>query len=399
MSRTPDLAIHNFQLRQFKAVRESGMVRFTPLTVFIGNNGSGKSSLIEGLQTLKNIVVGGLDSAMRPWRGFEHIWHKGSQHKLQAHGSRPQAFTNPMRFTIRGGLGSKKTVLDVKVNLRNNANDLAITAETITSPLFGRFERSENGQVKPLLPGAALALSDGESLLSRVPDIARQIADWQFVLLDPALMGKPVAQSRTRGRVRLAEDGANIAEYLLDIYTRDPVAFEGIIEALQYVLPYAADLQPVITSELERAVYLNLTENEFKVPGWLFSTGTLRVLGILALLRDPEPPALLVIEEIENGLDPRTVRFIIDEIRSALLLGQTQVIITTHSPYLLDLLDLSHIVVVERGAAGPVFRRPATEENLQYWADEFAPGQLYTMGRLNNAPSEQAIDDSPEIAY
>lgn len=382
-SRTPDLAIHNFQLRQFKAVRDSGMVRFTPLTVFIGNNGSGKSSLIEGLQTLKNIVTSGLDSAMRPWRGFEHIWHKGSKHLLQATGTRPQAFTNPMRFTIRGGLGSKKTILDVKVNLRNNSNDLAITAERISSQ-FGNYQRTEDGQVKPQLPGPALALTDGESLLGRVPDIARQVADWQFVLLDPALMGKPVAQGRTRGRVRLTEDGANIAEYLLDIYNRDQVAFEGIIEALQYVLPYAGDLQPAITSELERAVYLNLTEEEFKVPGWLFSTGTLRVLGILALLRDPEPPALLVIEEIENGLDPRTLRFIVEEIRSTLLLGKTQVIVTTHSPYLLDMLDISQLVLVERGEAGPTFSRPGDEQSLQQWADSFAPGQLYTMGRLHS---------------
>lgn len=43
--------LKSFQLKNFKAVRDSGMIEFTPLTAFIGNNGSGKSSLIEGLQT------------------------------------------------------------------------------------------------------------------------------------------------------------------------------------------------------------------------------------------------------------------------------------------------------------------------------------------------------------
>ena len=56
-------------------------------------------------------------------------------------------------------------------------------------------------------------------------------------------------------------------------------------------------------------------------------------------------------------------------------------ILTTHSPYLLDLLDLSHIVVVEREENQPVFRRPDAEQ-LAEWSKSFSPGRLYTMGRL-----------------
>jgi predicted ATP-dependent endonuclease of OLD family len=59
----------------------------------------------------------------------------------------------------------------------------------------------------------------------------------------------------------------------------------------------------------------------------------------------------------------------------------TQIILTTHSPYLLDLLDLSHIVVTERVNGAPTFVRP-DEESLKDWAQSFSPGRLYTMGRL-----------------
>ena len=51
------------------------MVKFTPLTVLIGDNGSGKSSLVEGLQTFQRIVTDGLDEAMNVWRGYENIRH------------------------------------------------------------------------------------------------------------------------------------------------------------------------------------------------------------------------------------------------------------------------------------------------------------------------------------
>ena len=204
---------------------------------------------------------------------------------------------------------------------------------------------------------------------------------WQFLMLNPERMGQPTPQQLTSNRVTLARDGSNIAEYLNEIRELDANAFAGILEALRFVLPYAKDLQPALTSELERAFYLRLNENNYQVPGWLLSTGTLRIVALLACLRHPKPPPLLVIEEIENGLDPRTLHLVVEEIRAAITAGTTQVILTTHSPYLLDLLDLSHIVVVEREEGQPVFRRPDAEQ-LADWSQSFSPGRLYTMGRL-----------------
>jgi len=107
------------------------------------------------------------------------------------------------------------------------------------------------------------------------------------------------------------------------------------------------------------------------------------MLALLALLRHPNPSPLIVVEEIENGLDPRSIHLIVEEIRNAVLSGVTQVIVTTHSPYLLDLLTLEHLVLVERDDKGqPRFLRPSDSENLRRWATDFAPGKLYTMGNL-----------------
>ncbi len=151
------------------------------------------------------------------------------------------------------------------------------------------------------------------------------------------------------------------------------------------VLPYAVDLHPTVTSETGRNSYLRLQEMGLPdpLPSWLLSTGTLRVVALLALLRHPEPPPLIVIEEIENGLDPRTIHLLVEEMRYAVENGITQIILTTHSPYLLDLLSLSQIVVVERDATGePKFFRPGDDASLDKWSAQFTPGQLYTMGRL-----------------
>ena len=223
--------------------------------------------------------------------------------------------------------------------------------------------------------------------------LVTEIVQWQFLTLNPFTMGEPKPQRRTTGEVYLESDGSNIAEYLLDIRKRDIDVFDGIIETLRYVLPYAVDVQPALASELERSVYLQLSEGKYKIPGWLLSTGTLRVVALLAVLRHPEPPPLIVIEEIENGLDPRTIHLIVEELRAVVENETTQVIITTHSPYLLDLLALSQIVLVERIEGQPRFFRPGDQEELNEWAKSFGPGRLYTMNRLHSEAANENRDD------
>jgi predicted ATPase len=195
-------------------------------------------------------------------------------------------------------------------------------------------------------------------------------------------MGNPRPFRRTSAAGRLEKDGSNIAQYLLNIQRRDIDLYNSIFESLQAVLPYARGMDVAITQELEQSIYLQMTEGDNKFPGWLLSTGTVRILALFAVLRAPEPPPVVIVEELENGLDPRAIRMVIEEMRAVVRSGTTQVIFTTHSPYLLDMLELSDIVLVERREGEPTFVRPADEPALESWSRDFAPGRLYTMGQL-----------------
>ena len=385
---TPDTArlrLEAVRIRNFKAIVDSRPVALGPLTVFIGHNGSGKSSLIEALETYQAIVADGLDAAMQRWLGIEHVRHKGVEAKERAGKS-----LHPMAFDLRIGISARKaTRVTMDVGSDGAANTMFIAKESLKAP-DGTVDEGDES-FRPVLG----TLVPGRSMLdTSAPPAYRAVADhvrgWQFLSLQPERMGLPVPQQRTGGRVRLAKDGSNIADYLLDIQRLDALlktsAMEGIVRAMGYVLPYARDLQAALTSELERKAYLQLTEGNFKLPGWMLSTGTLRVLALLATLRHPQPPPLVLIEEIENGLDPRSIHLLVEEIRTAVLTGVTQVVLTTHSPYLLDLLKLDQLVLVTRNAAGePRFHRPASDASLAEWAKAFAPGRLYTMGSLHEA--------------
>lgn len=92
--------LKSLRIKNFKAVRDSKTIRLTPLTVFIGNNGSGKSSIIEALETYKTIIESNLDTAMRPWRGFEYVRNQAIPHISQnSKGDRPYE-SNPTEFNL-----------------------------------------------------------------------------------------------------------------------------------------------------------------------------------------------------------------------------------------------------------------------------------------------------------
>jgi hypothetical protein len=62
---TRAFSLQSVTVDNFKAVHRSGPVTLTPLTVFIGNNGSGKSSLVEALETYRAIVLDRLEDRRR----------------------------------------------------------------------------------------------------------------------------------------------------------------------------------------------------------------------------------------------------------------------------------------------------------------------------------------------
>jgi predicted ATPase len=371
--------LRSFRAENFKAIRNSGRVGFGGLTVFIGNNGVGKSSLVEALEAYRDIVVRGVDFAFEKWHGFGHVINKAAPTKRRT-GFFPE--TRTLHFSLRGKWGKGAYDAKMILGVEPAASSPRIQSESLTLPLGRKINRSADGRCETINDGSqerVRRVALGESAAPQ--DWVQELQRWQFLALDPEAIGEPTRQTLVSGVPTLNRNGSNLAQYLWSLRSASVSAFEQLLEAIQCVLPYARDMQPIFTEAIERFIHLEMTEHDFKIPGWLLSTGTLRVLALLACLRHPTPPPVLVVEEVENGLDPRTLHLVVEDIRAAISAGTTQVILTTHSPYLLDLLDLSHIVVVEREEGQPVFRRPDVKQ-LEDWSKSFSPGRLYTMGRL-----------------
>ncbi len=396
---TRPFALRSVAIENFKAVHRSGPVALTPLTVFIGNNGSGKSSLIEALETYRAIVLDGLDAALGRWGGFDHVENHRAARRPPAAPNGRQPGPKTLGFQLKGRWGSGAFRVRLDAGQDDRTTEIRIEDERIEFPALGRrYVRDRTGRCESYRDAQAEVVgrlsSNAPGVSSRAMPLAwrldremsflpgesaspqdwREIVRrWQFLALNPEPMGAPTRQRMAGGPPMLGRDGANLGQYLWSLREASVEAFDDLVQAIQSVLPYARGLEPTIRQEIERLVLLEMTEEDFKVPGWLLSTGTLRILALLACLRHPDPPPLLVVEEVENGLDPRALHLLVEEFRAALAAKKTQILVTTHSPYLLDLLDLSHIVVVERVDGEPVFRRP-DKAQLAEWSKSFARG-------------------------
>jgi len=382
--RAPILSKVGFE--HFKAIHKSGQIVLQPFTVFIGMNGSGKSSILEALEAYRSIVLNGLNSAFIRVGEFEKVWHRDqrsheAKRKAGGNGS-VQGVADPMRFDLTIKMPEASVRAGLAVAPSEDEERLEITEKFIREVKRGNGRRSEE------MNGENAKSEDEEDLYRNLTDYVKR---WQFMFMEPELMKLPAPKERENRRITLRPDASNLAEYLRDISKRDANAYEGIIKMIRCVLPSVQDISATFSREIRSEVYLTMLEHDRQISGNAISAGLLRILALLALLRDPEGPQLIAIDEIENGLDPRTVHLLLNEIEAATENRVAQVIATSHSPYLLDKLPLKNVVVVERkrsfGYSGPLpaatYWRPSTSQDCQRWAEKFNTGRIYTMGQLH----------------
>jgi predicted ATPase len=406
--------IESIRIKNFKAVKDSGNLKPQDFCVFIGNNGSGKSSVLEALRTLQDAYIRGIEPALNEWGGIEQVRHHSARlAKPETTKAGFRRSFKPIEISLVCKIEKEKYYYDVHFNTTENGDRYVIEYESLKVGKieFYGFQASEpsgRGIVK-YIPGHGTIVNDKVVPTSsvakaqtaidyivqplaaiRMPFRSTQLLrfagfmyGWQFMSLNAHEMGLPMIQNRTQEFIKLDWQGRNIAEVFRELY--DNPDFRDIVtQKMKYVLPYVSDIQSNVKIGFQRTVELHIKEEKTKesVPGWLFSSGTLRILAMLTVFNNPNPPTLIMIDEIENGLDPRTISLLLDEVKIALYARNIQVIATSHSPYFLDLLELRHIIVTERTEKGVEFSRPDSDEGLNIWKEKFSPGKMYTMNLL-----------------
>ncbi|MGO4222298.1 AAA family ATPase [Lysobacter sp. TAF61] len=373
-------------LRNYRSIGQCD-VALGPLTYLVGANGAGKSNFIDALHLVTDALTTSLDQALNLRGGLGEVRRRSAGH--------PTHFSIRLDFNIEGQAGHYAFNVGA---LKNRGFEVQTEELSLGGQGKGPFYRVERGEVKASSEGTAPSLTNDRlalvamSGLSSFRPVFDAITAMGFYNLNPKLMRD--LQKPQEGRL-LKPVGENIASVIGHLERVNPEAVSAIEEYLRTVVPTVHEIGRLQIGPMETLQFRQ------DVPGvkdpWRFtaqnmSDGTLRALGVLTALFQSNrdfAPTLIGIEEPETALHPGASAALREALQRAST--QTQVIVTSHSP---DLLDDSSVkdtqilaVISEAGETklGPVdgASRDAIRNGL------FSAGELLKLGQLQ--PDEDSL--------
>lgn len=350
------LQLTRVSLHRFKAAYDLRDVPLRPFNVLVGRNGAGKSTLLEALQWIDTAVRHTTDAACDRYNGIQDLVNHRFSNEARGFelGTRLEAETGAFVQYDCGIVedGNRAKVREEQLRIGDRG---ATTGQRLLHTEHGvRLSRDARIAVED-----RLALSRIEEFLPKThlgisgTDIAGFWRDAVFLRLEPTDLARGGSLKRSSVDPLLDEVGTLLTALIESL---DHDAREDLVEMLQSVLPDFRGVE-VMRSGDNRSGNYALREDivyrgragskEFRIPAWMLSEGTRRMTAIFTLLARRPGPSLLCIEEIENGLDPVAVRKVLHHLLTASRRG-VQVVLTTHSPWLLDDVPLDDVQVVRR---------------------------------------------------
>ena len=109
------------------------------------------------------------------------------------------------------------------------------------------------------------------------------------------------------------------------------------------------------------------------------SDGALLYLAYLALTHHPSPPRILLVEEPENGVHHGSLQDIVAALHAVSSKKRVQVMLTTHSPYLLDLVEPEEVRVFAKDGEGAVHAAKLSDfPDVEDMKKHFMTGEIWT---------------------
>lgn len=404
--------VRRLRLRNYKSISICD-VELGQLTLLVGRNGSGKSNFLDALRFVADGLNLSLDHAIKSRGGIDAVRRRSTGHphnfaidlELQLAGDEFASYGFEIAAQPAGGLKVKYERLAI-----HRGGGQAIAGFRIDD---GQLQRPG---VLPLLPGGNGQSAVLEGMPPVLPDRLylvyaaglpqyRRVYDgllaMGFYNLNPDAMKE--LQAPDAGEL-LRRDGSNIASVVARLGKEKPAIIERIRGYLSSIVPDITDFDRVPLGPRETLEFRQLVEGS-KHP-WKFfaasmSDGTLRALGALVAvqqLTDKASPARLIgIEEPEAALHPAATGALMGSLREAAT--QTQVLVTTHSPDLLDKVDpeLEQILVLQ-AAQGKTLVAPVDAASRQtIRAHLYSAGEMLRMDQL--APDPVDVERQSQLNF
>lgn len=357
-------------------------VRLGPLTYLVGVNGAGKSNFLDALHLVRDALNGSLDNALNERGGLSEVRRRSSGH--------PTNFGIRIEFRLPSGEFGH-FAFNVGA-LKDRGYEVQAEECAIGGAGKGPFYRVERGELRgcsePTFPAVLadrLALVAASGLTAFRP-VFDALSAMGFYNLNPKLMRE--LQKPQEGRL-LKPAGENVASVIGHLERVGGDQIKIIEDYLQTVVPMVHGVErkqvgPMETLEFRQE--MAGSKHPWRFLAQNMSDGTLRALGVLVALfqrnRD-YAPSVVAIEEPETALHPAASAALREALtRSA---RHTQVIVTSHSPDLLDDRTISSDAILSVVSEGGETRiAPLDEASRDVMRQQlFSAGELLRLNQLS----------------
>jgi predicted ATPase len=348
--------IEYLKVQKYRALHNLELKNLTPLTVFLGPNGSGKSTIFDVFAFLSECFT---ESLRKAWD------RRGRFRELRTRDSEGCII---IELKYRETSASPLITYHLAIDEENNRPFIAEEWLHWRRGQYGQpfrflhFKKGE-GQVisgeSPDEEGERITeqLASSELLAvntlgqfakhPRVSALRRFITGWYLSYLTADhTRSLPEAGAQER----LSPTGDNLPNVIQYLKEQHPQRLEEILKTLSVRIPRLEKVEASIMQD--GRLLLEIKDAPFSHPilAKFASDGTLKLLAYLTVLYDPSPPQLVGIEEPENHLHPRLLPQLAEECRAAS--ANTQLMVTTHSPFFVDSLKPEELWVLYRDDKG-----------------------------------------------
>jgi predicted ATPase len=362
----------------------------TKLTVVIGKNGTGKSSIFDAFGFISDCLKNGVEEACDARGGFEKIFSKGQDtaeginfeiYYRESRDSSPityefsikideknRPFVSSERLRQRRK-GSQKVGRPFSFLILNNGIGVVWKGETVGKlnneddcSLFSfidqiesehKREETNETEVVRLEDNRHLAITTLGALKQhpRVIKFRKFIESWYLSYFSPDLARSLPASGCQK---HLNVHGDNLANVVQYMQREHDDRFSKVLNKISKKIPGIEKIDTKVSPD--GRLLLEFHAQGFSEPFFAqqMSDGTLKFFTYMLLLEDPEPHSLVCIEEPENGLYHKLLEVLGQEFRNYASNGKvdSQVFITTHQPFLVNTLDAKEVWILEKQPDG-----------------------------------------------
>ncbi len=384
------MQIESLSIKNFGPFKDVVVKDISPLAVFVGANGSGKSSLFSVFGFLRDCLVHNVKYALINKGGFNEAVSRGT--------------SGPIAFEIKFREGGEEPLATYSLSIALEQGVPVVIKEQL------KYRRGQRGKPWKFLD---FALGEGEAVINEddygkpAVEMKRDkhklesndilaikglgqfekfkvVASFRKLIENWHVSDFHISDARPSQEAGVAEHlssrGDNLPLVARHLYENHRHLFDQILEKMKKRVPGVRDVQAVSTED--GRMVLKFHDGSFKDPfiARYVSDGTIKMFAYLLLLHDPKPYPLLCVEEPENQLYPQLLTELTEEFRDYARRGG-QVFVSTHSPEFLNSIKLEEIYWLSKKAGYTGIKKASESELLKNLIQEGdLPGTLWKQG-------------------